>query len=154
MRNLHNKEEPLTSRIQKGCPKHSNINKMKRQRHTQQIKEHEKCPPKPNKKGGEREDLYDKEFQIIIVKMIQKLESKLDLQISSLETRIEMMPEMFNKDLEEIKKSQYIMNKAINEIKNTLERTNSRITETEDRISEVEDRLVEINETEYKRKKN
>ena len=126
---------------------------MKRQRHTQQIKEHEKCPPKPNKKG-EREDLYDKEFQIIIVKMIQKLESKLDLQISSLETRIEKMPEMFNKDLEEIKKSQYIMNKAINEIKNTLERTNSRITETEDRISEVEDRLVEINETEYKRKKN
>ena len=37
--------------------------------------------------------------------------------------------EVFNKDLEEIKKSQYIMNNAINEIKNTLEATNSRITE-------------------------
>ena len=52
----------------------------------------------------------------------------------------------FTDSLEEIKKSQYIMNNAINEIKNTLEGTNSRITEAEDRISEVEDRLVEINE--------
>ena len=56
------------------------------------------------------------------------------------------MQERFNKDLEEIKKSQYIMNNVINEIKNTLEGTNSRITEAEDRISEVEDRMVEMNE--------
>ena len=55
------------------------------------------------------------------------------------------MQERFNKDLEEIKKSQYIMNNAINEIKNTLEGTNSRIMEAEDRISEVEDKVVEIN---------
>jgi len=47
------------------------------------------------------------------------------------------------------------MNNAINEIKNTLEGTHSRITEAEDRISEVEDRMVEINEAEEeKRKKN
>ena len=58
------------------------------------------------------------------------------------------MQESFNKDLEEIKKSQYIMNNAINEIKNTLEATNSRITEAEDRISELEDRMVEINVSE------
>ena len=58
------------------------------------------------------------------------------------------MQERFNKDLEEIKKSQYIMNNAISEIKNTLEATNSRITEAEDRISELEDRMVEINESE------
>ena len=64
------------------------------------------------------------------------------------------MQERFNKDLEEIQKSQYIMNNAINEIRNTLEGTNSRITEGEDRISEVEDRMVEINETEEKRKMN
>ena len=44
------------------------------------------------------------------------------------------MQEIFNKDLEEIEKSQYIMNNAINEIKNTLEGTNSRIMEAEDRI--------------------
>ena len=49
------------------------------------------------------------------------------------------MQERFNKDLEEIKKSQYIMNNAINGIKNTLEAINSSITEAEDRISEVED---------------
>jgi len=61
--------------------------------------------------------------------MIQNLESKMELQMNSLETRIEGMQEMFNKDLEEIKKSQYITNDAINEIKKkkTLEGTNSRI---------------------------
>ena len=54
------------------------------------------------------------------------------------------MQEMFNKDLEEIKKSQSIMNNAINEIKSTLEGTNSRITVAEDRIGEVDDRMVEM----------
>ena len=58
----------------------------------------------------------------------------MESQINSLETRIEKMQEKFKKDLEEIKKSQYIMNNAINEIKNTLERTNSRIMEEEARI--------------------
>ena len=61
------------------------------------------------------------------VKMIQNLENKMELQIHSLKTRIEKMQERFNKDLEEIKKSQYIINNAINDIKNTLEGTNSRI---------------------------
>ena len=52
----------------------------------------------------------------------------MELQVNSLETRTEKMQERFNKDLEEIKKrSQYTMNNAINEIKNTLEGTNSRI---------------------------
>ena len=63
------------------------------------------------------------------------------------------MQEMFNKDLEEIKKSQYIMNNAINEIKHTLEGTNSRITEAESRISEVEDKIVEIKEAERRKEK-
>ena len=55
-------------------------------------------------------------------------------------------------NLLEKKKSQSIMNNAITEIKNTLEGTNSRITEA-DRISEVEDRMVEINEQRGKNKK-
>ena len=63
------------------------------------------------------------------------------------------MQERFNKDLEEIKKSQYIMSNAINEIRNTLEATNSSISEAEDRISEIEDRMVEINESERKKEK-
>ena len=52
---------------------------------------------------------------------------------------------MFKKDLEELKKSRYIMNNEINEIKNTLEGTN--------RISEAEDRMVETNESERKKEK-
>ena len=64
--------------------------------------------------------------------MIQNLENKMELQINTLETRIEKMQEMFNKDLEEIRKSQYIMNNAINAIKNTLEGTNSRIMDAEE----------------------
>ena len=64
--------------------------------------------------------LPEKEFRIMIAKMIQNLENKMELQINSLETRIEKMQEMFSKDLEEIKKSQSIMNKAINKVKKTL----------------------------------
>ena len=45
------------------------------------------------------------------------------------------------------------MNTAIKDFKNTLERTNSRITETEDKIGEVEDRMVEINELEREKEK-
>ena len=50
--------------------------------------------------------LPEKQFRIMIVKMIQNLENKMKLQINSLETRTEKMQEMFNKDLEEEKKSQ------------------------------------------------
>ena len=56
----------------------------------------------------------------MIVKIIQNLENKMESQINSLDTRTEKMQERFNKELEEIKKSQYIMNNAINDIKNTL----------------------------------
>ena len=56
-------------------------------------------------KEDEIENLPEKEFRIMIVKMIQYLENKMELQINRLETRIEKMQEMFNKDLEEIKKS-------------------------------------------------
>ena len=58
-------------------------------------------PTKPNKRGGDRESTLKR---TMTVKMIQNLENKLELQINSLETRIEKMQEMFNKDLEEIKR--------------------------------------------------
>ena len=64
-------------------------------------------PTKPNERGRDR-DLPEKEFQIMIVKMTQNLEIKMESQINSLETKIEKMQERFNKDLEEIfKKSIY-----------------------------------------------
>ena len=90
VRNLPNKEEPQTARIWKGHPKHSNINKMKRRRNTQQVKEQDKCPPNQTKEE-EIGNLPDKEFQIMIMKMIQNLENKMELQINSLETKIEKM---------------------------------------------------------------
>ena len=92
---------PQTARIQKGHHKCSNINKMKRQRNTQQVKEQEKCPPNQTKEK-EKGNLPGKELQIMIVRMIQNLENKMELQINSLETRIEKMQERFNKDLEEV----------------------------------------------------
>ena len=125
---------------------------MKRQRNIQHVKEHDKCPPSQTKEEAIG-NLPDKEFQIMIVKMIQNLENKMELQINNLETRIEKIQELFNNDLEEIKKRQSIMNNAITEIKSTLEGTNSRITEAQDRISEVEDRMVEINEAGRKKEK-
>ena len=111
---------------------------MKRQRNIQQVKEHDKNPPNRTKEE-ELGSLPEKKFRIMIIKIIQKFENKMELQINSLETRTEKIQEMFNKDLEEIKMSKSIMNNAITDIKSILEGTNSRITEAEDRISEVED---------------
>ena len=72
---------------------------MKRQRNTQQVKEQDKCPPNQAKEE-EIGDLPDKEFQVMIVKMIQNLENKMELQINRSETTIEKMQEKFNKDQE------------------------------------------------------
>jgi len=50
---------------------------MKRQRNSQQVKEQDKCPPN-QKKEEEIGNLPDKVFQIMIVKMIQNLENKME----------------------------------------------------------------------------
>ena len=76
---------------------------MKRQRNIQQVKEDDKCPSNQTKEE-DIGSLPRKEFRIMIVKLIQNFENKMELQINSLETRIETMQEKFNKDLEEIKK--------------------------------------------------
>ena len=51
-----------------------------------------------------------------MILMIQNLENKIELQINRLETRVEKIEEIFNKDLERKKKSQSIINNAITEI--------------------------------------
>ena len=67
-----------------------------------------------------------------------------------LENRMEKIQEAFNtvntitKDTGEIKNKQTEMNNTIIEIENTLEGTNSKITEAKEWISELEDRMVEI----------
>ena len=63
---------------------------MKRQRNTQKVIDHNRCPPNQTKEEEIR-NLPGKEFRIIIVKMIQNLENKMELQINSLETKIEKM---------------------------------------------------------------
>ena len=62
------------------------------------------------------------------------------------------MQESINKDLEELKNKHAETNNTITEIKNTLERINSRISEAE-QISELEDKMVEITSEEQNKLK-
>ena len=77
--------------------------------------------------------LPEKEFRIMIVKMIKNLE-----------TKMEKMQESINKDLEELKNKHTETNNTIMETKNTLEGINSRISESEEQISGLEDKMMEM----------
>ena len=70
----------------------------------------------------------------MIVKMIQDLGKRM-------ETQIENLKEMFNKDLEDLKSK---MNSTTAEIlkNNNLEGTNSRLTNAEERTSKLQDRVM------------
>ena len=106
---------------------------MKKQKVMSQMKGQDKTPEKQLNEV-EIGNLPEKEFRIMIVKMIQDLGKRM-------EAKIEKMQEMFTKDLEELKNKQTEMN-------NTLEGINSRITEAEEQINDLEDRMVEITATE------
>ena len=67
-----------------------------------------------------------------------------------MEIQIKNLKEMFNKELEDFKSK---MNSTIAEMKNTQERTNSRLTEAEEQISVVEGRVVESTATEKNKEK-
>ena len=62
--------------------------------------------------------------------------------IQNLGNRMGKIQETFNKDLKEIKRKETMTNNTINEIKNSLEGINSRITKAEERISDLEDKIV------------
>ena len=66
---------------------------------------------------------------------------------------MEKIQKTFNKDLEELKRKQTMMNNTINEIKNSLEGINSRITEAEEWISDLKDKIVRITMTEQHKEK-
>ena len=66
---------------------------MKREIDIHQAKEHDKYPPNQTKEE-EIGSLPETELRIMIVKMIQYHESKMELQINRLETRIEKMQEI------------------------------------------------------------
>ena len=92
------------------------------------MKEQGKNPPEQTNEE-EIGSLPEKEFRVMIVKMIQNLGN-----------RKEKIPET-------------MMNNTINKIKNSLERRNSRITKAEEQISDLEDKIVEITTTEQNTEK-
>ena len=67
---------------------------MRRQRNTQQVKEQGRNPPDQTNEE-EKGSLPEKEFRVMIAKMIQNLGN-----------RMEKIQETFNKDLEELKSKQ------------------------------------------------
>ena len=105
---------------------------MKRQRNTTQKKEQAR-----NREVQINEEeirkVPEKEFRIMIVKMIKNVEYKM-----------EKIQESINKYLKELKNKHTETNNRITEIKYTLEEINSRISEAEKRISELEYKNVEI----------
>ena len=107
----------------------------------QQMKEQGK---NPTDQTNEEEigSLPEKEFRVMIIKMMQNLGN-----------RMQKIQELFNKDLEELKSKQTMMNNTMNEIKNCLQGINSRITEAEEQISDLEDKIVEITTAEQNKEK-
>ena len=118
---------------------------MQRQRAIYQMKEQDTTPEKQLNEV-EIGNLPEKEFRIMIVKMIQDLGIRM-------EAKIQKMQDMFNKDLEGLKNKQTEMNNTITEMKTTLEGINSRITEAEEWISDLEDRMVELTAAEQTKEK-
>ena len=114
---------------------------MRRQRNIQQMKEQGKIPPdQTNEDEVGRQP--EKEFRVMIVRMIQNPGNKM-----------EKLQETFNTDREEQKSKQTMMNNTINEIKNSLQGINSRITEGEEWISDLKDKIVEITTEEQNKQK-
>ena len=114
---------------------------MKRQRNIVQIKEQTRNT-EVQMNEEEIGKLPEKEFRIIIVKMIKNLEN-----------RMEKMQELISKDLEELKNKHIKTNNTYTEIENTLEGINSRISEVKERISELEDKMVKITSEEQNKVK-
>ena len=98
---------------------------MKKQKVMSQIKWQEK-----QLNAVEIGKLPEKEFRMMIVKLIQDLGN-----------RMKKMQEMFTKDLQELQNKQTDMG-------DTLEGIKSRITEAEEWINDLEDRMMEITATE------
>ena len=125
--------------------RHQKPIKMKRQRTITQKREKGKNPE--NQLSDEETlSLQEKDFRLLMLKMMQDIGNKLEAQIYNLQ-------ETLSKVIQDIKLKQEEMQNTTTEIKNSLKAANSRIQEAEERTSKVEDRLVEITDAEQKRKK-
>ena len=63
-------------------------------------------------------NLPEKEFRVMIAKMTQNPGNRMEAQIKKIQQK-------FNKELEELKNKQKVMNNTITEMRNTLEGINS-----------------------------
>ena len=90
--------------------------------------------------------LQEKDFRLLILKIMQDIGNKLEVKIDNLQ-------ETLSKEIQDLKHKQTEMQNTITEIKNSLEATNGRIQEAGEQISKVEDRLVEITNVEKKKEK-
>ena len=104
---------------------------MKRQKNTEQMKEQTRST-EVQINEEEIGKLPEREFRIMIVKMIKNLENKMG-----------KMQESIKKYLEKLKNKHTEQNITITKIKNTLEGIDSRLSEAQ-RMSELEDKMVEI----------
>ena len=108
--------------------------------------EGERKNPKKQLSHEEILSLQEKDFRLLMLRMMQDIGNKLEAKMDNLQ-------ETLSKEIQDIKLKEEEMQNTITEIKNSLEAANSRIQEAEERISEVEDRLVEITDAEQKREK-
>ena len=111
---------------------------MKNQKVMSQMKGKNKIPEK-QLNVVEIGNLPEKEFRIMIVKMIQDLGKRM-------EAKIKKMQEKFTRNLEELKNKQ-------TEMSNTLEGICSRITEAEEQINVLDDRKLKITAIEHNTEK-
>ena len=109
------------------------------------MREKEKTPEK-QLSHEEILSLQEKDFRLLMLKMMQDIGNKLEAKMDNLQ-------ETLTKEIQDIKLKQEEMQNTITETQNSLEAANSRIQEAEERISEVEDRLVEVMDAEQKREK-
>ena len=82
-------------------------------------------------------NLPDKEFKVMVIKMLTELRRRMDEYI-----------ENFNKEISNIKNNQSELKNIITEMRNTPKRLNSRLDEAEGWINDLEDRIVQISQTE------
>ena len=86
--------------------------------------------------------LPNKEFKVMIIKMLTKFRR-----------RMEEHSENFNKELENIKRNQTELKNTITTLKNTVEGLNSRLDGVEEQINDWEDRAVKLTQTEEQKEK-
>lgn len=114
--------------------------------------------PVTNPKDMEICNLPDREFKIVVLRKLSELQENTERQPNKIRKVIHKQDEEFNKEIEIIKNNQMEileLKNTMNERKNAIKSTDSRMDQTEERICELRDRSFEIIQSEEnKEKKN